>query len=264
MVRILTAVVLIALLAASLALAPPFYAAMLVVFVALAWQEFASLAAEAGATPLRGLGMLLALGCALSFAAPEPLTPVVAMGGAMILGTVASLAAGKRHPVLAVRRAVATLGGCLWLGVLPGFHLALRYRDDGVIWLVFLYVSVAAGDIAALYGGRLFGRRPLAPSLSPKKTLEGGAFGLVASMVGAGMVANYWMPGLEAPRAILIGLLLGAIGQAGDLFESALKRAAKTKDSSEILPGHGGILDRIDSLLFAGAALFAILFLDLA
>jgi phosphatidate cytidylyltransferase len=126
-----------------------------------------------------------------------------------------------------------------------------------------LFAAVSSGDIAAYYGGKTLGRHPLAPALSPKKTIEGSVFGLVASGVGAALVAHYLLPGAEWPRGLMIGVALGAVGQAGDLFESSLKRAARAKDSSQLLPGHGGILDRLDGLLFAGAVLYAAVFLDL-
>jgi len=261
--RILTAVVLVALLAASLYLQPEqpmVFVAVLLVFLVLAWREFSGLAAEAGAAPLRGLGMLLALSCAAAFALPHPGAPAAALGAAAVISTLAGLAAGQKHPALAVRRVVATIGGCVWLGLLPGFQVGLRYREHGIVWLVFLYVAVSAGDIFAFYGGRLLGRHALAPSLSPKKTIEGTVSGLVASTVGAAIVGYYWLPELGLISASLLGLSLGVVGQAGDLLESSLKRAAKTKDSSALLPGHGGVMDRIDSLLFGGAALYVVLF----
>ena len=268
MQRIVTAVVLIALFAASLYFTeqPVVFVAVLMGFLALAWREYSGLAAEAGAAPLRGLGMLLAISCAAAFALPYPGAPIAALGAAAVISTAAGLAAGQKHPALAVRRVVATFGGCVWLGLLPGFQVGLRYRpNDGIAWLVFLYVAVSAGDIFAYYGGRTMGRHPLAPSLSPKKTIEGTISGLVASTIGAAIIGFYWLPELDLVSAGLLGLLLGAVGQAGDLFESSLKRAAKTKDSSALLPGHGGILDRIDGLLFGGAALYVVLFfLDIA
>jgi phosphatidate cytidylyltransferase len=263
LLRIVTAIVLIALLAASLSFTeqPLVFVAVMILSLILAWREFAGLAAEAGAAPLRGLGMLLAVACAAAFALPYPGAPIAALGAAAVISTVAGLAAGQKHPALAVRRVVATIGGCVWLGLMPGFQIGLRYRENGVVWLVFLYVAVSAGDIFAFYGGSFLGRHPLSPSLSPKKTIEGTVFGLAASTIGAALVGYYWLPELGLVRAGLLGLLLGVVGQAGDLFESSLKRAAKTKDSSTLLPGHGGIMDRIDGLLFGGATLYVVLFL---
>lgn len=263
MIRILTAIVLLFILGGTLWGPPIAFVVVLAVFLAVAWNEYASLAAEAGATPLRGLGAPLAIACMASFAYPDPRTPVVIFAAACLLAALAGLAAGKRHPALAVRRVVATIGGLVWLGLLPGFYVALRYTEHGVALIALLFAAVAAGDIFAFYGGSLFGRHPLAPELSPKKTLEGTGFGLAASAIGAAVVCFYWLPETTWTTGLGVGLLLGVVGQAGDLFESSLKRAANTKDSSRLLPGHGGVLDRLDGLLFAGAALYACVFFDL-
>ena len=263
MIRILTAIVLLSILAAALWLPPIAFVAILAVFLALAWSEYAGLAAEAGATPLHGFGAPLSIACAASFAAPEPRTPIVVAGIVLLLSAMLCLAAGRQHPTLAVRRTAATVGGICWLGILPGFYVALRYEPQGVALIALLFATVSSGDIAAYYGGSFFGRHPLAPNLSPKKTIEGTCFGLAASAVGAALVVHYAIDGATWPAGLAVGLILGAVGQAGDLFESSLKRAAGTKDSSRILPGHGGILDRLDGLLFGGAALYAALHLGL-
>ncbi len=263
MIRVLTAITLLAVLAGSLWLPPYAFVVVLAAFLLLAWNEYAGLAAEIGATPLRGLGAPLAVACAASFAAPDPRTPVVVAGLATLFAAVAGLLAGSRNPALAVRRAVATVAGICWLGVLPGFHVALRYEPDGIALIALLFAAISSGDIAAYYGGKTFGKHPLAPGLSPNKTIEGTVFGLAASGIGAAIVAHYWLPLATWPRGFVVGLLLGAIGQAGDLFESSFKRAAGTKDSSAALPGHGGVLDRLDGLLFGGVVLYAAVFFGL-
>jgi phosphatidate cytidylyltransferase len=117
--------------------------------------------------------------------------------------------------------------------------------------LVLLLVAIiAAGDSAAYYGGRAFGRHALAPKISPKKTIEGAIAGLIGSMLVGGIAGVFF---LDEPwlSVTLISALTAMIGQIGDLAESAMKRSAGVKDSSSILPGHGGILDRVDSVLFA-------------
>ena len=216
-----------------------------------------NLATSAGAPPLHGFGALLPIACAASFAAPDPRTPIVTTGVTLLLSTGLGLVAGRHQPELAIRRTIATVGGICWLGVLPGFYVALRYEPRGVALIILLFSAVSLGDIAAYYGGSLFGRRPLAPTLSPRKTIEGALFGLVGSSIGGFIVVHYWIVDTTWPVGVAIGLLLGTLGQTGDLLESALKRAADTKDSSSILPGHGGVLDRLDALLFGGAALYA-------
>lgn len=247
----------LAILAATLWLPPIAFVAVLALFLFLAWNEYAALAAEAGTAPLRGIGAPLAVACAASFAAPDPRVPATVLGLALLCCAVFGLVAGSGHPSLAVRRAVSTAAGILWIGLLPGFYVALRYEESGVALIVLLFAAVSSGDIAAYYGGSLLGRHPLAPDLSPKKTIEGAVSGLLASAVGAALVTHYFLPASSWPRGLIVGAALGAIGQVGDLFESSLKRAAGSKDSSGILPGHGGVLDRLDGLLFAGAVLYA-------
>ena len=259
MTRVLTAAALVIVIAGSLA-APPWVFLLLIAAVTVqGWREYSVLAAEAGATPLHGFGPILGLGCALSFASPQPGLPMVVLAVAMLAAAAAGLLAGHRHPALATRRTLATWAGIIWLGVMPGFQIGIRNHASGVAWLALLYLSVSAGDIAAYYGGRRFGRRPLAPDLSPKKTVEGSIFGLVASAGAAGGFALVWLEGPGTGPVLVAGLLMGAIGQVGDLIESSLKRAARTKDSSALLPGHGGILDRVDGHLFAGSLLWVLL-----
>jgi phosphatidate cytidylyltransferase len=115
--------------------------------------------------------------------------------------------------------------------------------------LLLAVVPVWAGDIAGIFVGRAWGRRPLAPQISPNKTVEG-AVGNLLACLAAGAALGVWT-GFGPGLGLAAGALGGTFGQAGDLFESSLKRSAGVKDSGNLLPGHGGILDRIDSLLFA-------------
>jgi phosphatidate cytidylyltransferase len=134
--------------------------------------------------------------------------------------------------------------------MLFGFIVLLRRE-----LILLLLIIIWAGDSAAYYGGRALGRHPLAPSISPKKTVEGAVAGLAASVI-AGSAVGVAMLG-EAPiRLLSASLVTAVVGQIGDLAESALKRSAGVKDSSSILPGHGGMLDRVDSLLFAAPVFY--------
>lgn len=117
------------------------------------------------------------------------------------------------------------------------------------VFLVLLTIMVS--DTAQYYTGRALGRRPLAPRISPKKTVEGAVGGFVFGTLLFVLVGAWWAPQLAAPPRIGLGLAIVALGIAGDLFESFLKRRAGVKDSSALIPGHGGVLDRIDALLFA-------------
>ncbi|HET6414859.1 MAG TPA: phosphatidate cytidylyltransferase [Polyangiales bacterium] len=142
------------------------------------------------------------------------------------------------------------VGGCM-----ASLALVRDFNPTGA-W-VFLTMALAWGsDTAAYFVGRKFGKTKLAPRISPKKTLEGSAGGLAASVLGA-LAMSFFLPGLSPMDAIALGILAGAAGQAGDLLVSVLKRSSGVKDSGGILPGHGGILDRVDALAFTAPATWA-------
>jgi phosphatidate cytidylyltransferase len=147
------------------------------------------------------------------------------------------------------KAALATLGIVYCCGLL-GFVVLLS-REMRVVLLAVVWV----GEAAAYYGGRTLGRHPLAPGISPKKTVEGAFAGLIGS-VTAGVVLGVYLTDHSSGPLLAAAFLAGLAAQAGDLAESALKRSAGVKDSSAILPGHGGMLDRLDGILFAAPVLY--------
>lgn len=165
----------------------------------------------------------------------------------------------KDNPVAAI---LGLVGAVTWVngGILSFWHLVASQdlANGGITYPVLLcLLPVWAGDIAAIFVGRRIGRHPLMPSLSPNKTWEGSIANLVACAILALIVAEI----IVAPvlLSVMCGITCGIVGQVGDLFESLLKRTAGLKDSGNLLPGHGGVLDRIDSLLFAGAGVATLL-----
>jgi len=142
-------------------------------------------------------------------------------------------------------KAALAMMGLIYCAFLPGFLLLLR-REMVLVLLGILWI----GDAAAYYGGRLMGRHLLAPSISPRKTVEGAFAGLIASII-AGVVMGVWIAHERTGPLMAASIGSACAGQIGDLAESALKRSAGVKDSSSLLPGHGGLLDRLDGLLFA-------------
>lgn len=141
--------------------------------------------------------------------------------------------------------------GIIYIPLFLSCMVLIRNDAEGIAWIFFLLALVFAGDTGAFYVGRLFGRHKLCPAVSPGKTIEGAIGGLAATL-GAGLIfMNYFLKSLPLGPSILFFLSIGVVGQIGDLFESELKRYSGVKDSGSILPGHGGILDRIDALLFA-------------
>lgn len=145
--------------------------------------------------------------------------------------------------------------GLLYLPLLLGHFIWLRYMPQGELWVLWLLAVMFAGDTSAFYSGRAWGQRKLYPEVSPGKTWVGAAGGVAASLaVGIGL-GRWLLPQMEVSSLIWLALLLALVGLVGDLFESMLKRQAQVKDAGELLPGHGGLLDRLDSLLFAAPAL---------
>ena len=140
--------------------------------------------------------------------------------------------------------------GIMYIPLLMSHFILIRQTSTGVLWIFFILVLAFSGDIAAYYVGRRMGKKKLLPGVSPGKTVEG-TIGLVAgSIAGALLFRQLFFPLLSVLDAVILGLVGSIVGQLGDLSESALKRAAGVKDSGVILPGHGGILDRLDCLMF--------------
>jgi phosphatidate cytidylyltransferase len=149
-----------------------------------------------------------------------------------------------------------TLCTAVYVGWLLGYAIWLQGRADGPLLVIFLVGVTWIGETAAYLVGSSIGRHPLAPALSPKKTLEGAAAQVVASIAAALVLGAWLIPACSLAGAAGAGVLLGVIGQVGDLAESAIKRSLGTKDAGELIPGHGGMLDRIDGLLFNAPALY--------
>ncbi len=157
---------------------------------------------------------------------------------------------GRAEPRERLEGATLCAFGTLWLGLF--LVAAIDLHGDQPVLLFWVLAVASLGDVGAYYGGKLFGRRRLAPLISPKKTIAGSISGLFASLITGIVVFVVWrgVPalGLDVP---LLAVLCGGVAQAGDLVESMLKRAAEVKDTGRLLPGHGGILDRLDSVLLA-------------
>jgi phosphatidate cytidylyltransferase len=146
--------------------------------------------------------------------------------------------------------------GVLYIGLTLSYLLLIRGLPDGVLLIFFVVVVTWAGDTGAYLAGKSLGRRALAPVISPKKTYEGLAGGLLLACALALAAREWFLPVLSPGDCLLLGLLLTMTGLIGDLTESAIKRSAGFKDSGSLIPGHGGMLDRLDSLLFTAPAFY--------
>jgi phosphatidate cytidylyltransferase len=233
---------------------------LVAVLIILGMIEAQRLSAKAGAVfpvSLSMLGALLVpwlsagLWQGLSWPAWIALTLVISAIPVVRGQEIRTLAAGVAAQMVIV----------LWVGLGLGALVAIRSYPDtnGFGWLLLLFANLWVGDTAAYLFGVWLGKTKLSPMVSPKKTVAGAIAQIIASAaVGIVFVAAGW---IAAPAALIIAasLVIGVVGQMGDLFESVLKRAAGEKDSSALIPGHGGVLDRFDSTLFAAPSLYALL-----
>ncbi len=149
--------------------------------------------------------------------------------------------------------------GVFAIAYLFSFAGLIKQMPNGGQWILFMLTIVWFGDTGAYFAGKTLGRHKLSPLVSPNKTWEGSIGGFLASM-GAGALAMLYVPGLIWPVALVLGGVIGVMGQFGDLLESLLKRTYGVKDSGNLIPGHGGVLDRIDAILFAAPMMFLYLY----
>jgi phosphatidate cytidylyltransferase len=182
------------------------------------------------------------------------------LAGAMLSLPWALFWLAGRPETRTLRAVLVVLLMALWVGG-PLAHLGLFPRSSyGVILILIAVVGPWVSDSGAYFAGHLFGRRLLFPSLSPNKTVEGSLGGLLLTILTVGFI-SYQFLDFSAAKAAIIGAGVSVFSQSGDLFESALKRILGLKDLGHVLPGHGGILDRIDSLLFTAPAVYYIFLL---
>jgi len=231
-----------------------FVAFVLAVGLIAQWELYRMLARGGLAVypgPGLALGGLVLLGFGVERPWFLPLALSLAVAGLLAVGL-----AEAGNPGPGWGGAASTLLGVLYVGWLLGHALWLRDLPGG-IGLVFLLVWVTWwGETAAYFVGRALGRRKLSPTISPGKTVEGAAAQLLVSAAVAPAGALWFAPALGPGHAAAVGAILGVVGQVGDLAESALKRTARAKDAGSLIPGHGGLLDRLDSLLFNVPALY--------
>ncbi len=201
-------------------------------------------------SPWTPAGMTTMYGVALSLTVGWLLVP---LAGLVLVLLVAALAWAFTPAFMGRQKRFQGIG-VLYLGLPLLATMWLREQPDGVGLILWLLIAVWATDIGAYFAGRLIGGPKLAPRWSPKKTWAGLIGGAIASAIGSWLVMLGW-PVVPPDVGAVIGALLAVVAQAGDLFESAIKRHFGVKDSGTLIPGHGGLLDRIDGLLFVAPVL---------
>jgi phosphatidate cytidylyltransferase len=205
--------------------------------------------------PTIGLGLGLGLLSVLSFAMPAYLPSQGVATGIVGAILVSQLLTRSDLKTRLLDSAVLAFG-VFYIAWLLGHLIAIRQLEDGASLIFFLFLVTWANDTAAYYVGRTWGRHLLAPIISPNKTWEGAVGGMVGSIAAALICHAWFLPSLTVMQAFGVSLLLGIAGPLGDLCESVLKRSAGVKDSGALIPGHGGVLDRVDSLIFTTPAFY--------
>jgi phosphatidate cytidylyltransferase len=256
--RVATALIGLPALVLALFLGPPALVVGLVAAaVAIGLAEFFRLLHAREIRPLRGPGVVLAAALFLDFVYPAwcgvPVWPLAAL---LLLAVTLHRAASLADTVPA---AAATLLGATYLGALGGIIGSLRVLSpvaEGAWRMVLLLTIIMVADTAAFFVGHALGRHPLASRVSPGKTVEGAIGGVLGGVAGALAVRALGLPGLPFAHAAALGVGVAVLGIVGDLVESLIKRWAGVKDSGALFPGHGGMLDRLDSLLFGAPVLY--------
>lgn len=278
MKRILTAIVFAAVVFALIFFGQlwmiTLFAAIIAELAAYEYLKLAAVGAETHGAQLRIPLWWMTLGTALAFVVTLPNFPVEAQLPVLSALTLALFAwNGFRSPLIQVLPDTAQgLFGLIYIAYPLTLIPLIWKKEDGTALVIFLMVCVWTGDIAALYVGRAFGKHKLAPRLSPGKTWEGSAASIIGSVIAAFVIVyigdvltshgNLVLHTSEPMwQSLLLAAVLNIAAQLGDLLESAIKRGAGVKDSGTMLPGHGGMLDRIDALLLAAPVLWFVLIL---
>lgn len=285
--RILSSVGVVVIGVVPMVLGGPVFAVLMAALGLLGYSEFVRLGRNLGARDSAGTVIGYVVIATFATAALTSPSMIVTLG-ILTIAAFAPLLAALAQPdqPAAITGASLVTMGSLYLGLPVFTSIALRGASGlvdlqwlisltesgaifwqaaprGLAWTALVVFTIWVGDSAAYLGGRSLGRRPLAPRISPKKTIEGSLAGLLGSALTAWLCATVFGLNLPPVVALGFGLLIGMSGQFGDLIESLIKRRAGVKDSGTLIPGHGGILDRIDALLLAfPVAWFAIALVD--
>jgi phosphatidate cytidylyltransferase len=266
MKRILTALVALPILLYTVwSLTPYFFVVLTAGAIVVALVEFYSIAAKAGCKPQSESGYAAALIVIASFVFDEPVLTVAALA-ALVIWSLGAAIFRPDNLKTALSSVSATVFGVIYVALLAACLIGVRMIPDSATktlvphlaskMLTMFFAIVMLTDTGAYYTGRTLGRHKLAPRVSPGKTIEGAIGGFVTAVVAGFLCKLTFFPEVPIAHAMALGAALGVIGQFGDLAESLLKRGANVKDSGTLLPGHGGMLDRVDSLLFCAPVLY--------
>lgn len=253
--RVLSAAVLAPLVGMAAWLGGWWFAGLVALFALLAaWELFTLMARAEMLQPLPWLGAVIAAGLVMEAGLPADGRRLQALLVLIILaGLVIML---FRNRPRAPSDWLLTLGGALYVGFTLRFLVLLRGEEGGLGWVALAALTTWIADSGAYFIGKGIGRHKLWPRISPKKTWEGLIGGLIAGAAAAVLLAPILVPGLDWSQGLVLGVIVSLAAPLGDLSESLFKRQVGAKDSSHLIPGHGGFLDRIDSFTFVSPVVF--------
>ena len=248
--RVISALVLLPVVGAAVWFGEPWFSITVAVFVFLATLEFYRIASIAGWRPFLFLGTLLTLLFILDAHSDDERTTSLLITLAVVLPLIRCLLYPTKRNAL--MNWTWTVGGVFYIGWMMSHFIFLRELEDGRDWVFLALLATFACDTSAFFVGRALGKHRMAPVVSPGKTWEGAAGGLIGAVVATVVVAIVaGFDGVGYHLIVPLGFLIGIFAQLGDLAESAIKRSAETKEAGNLIPGHGGVLDRLDSLIFS-------------
>ena len=260
--KVWTAIIIIPPVVLLIALGPPVvFTLMVVIATFFGLREFYNLALPHSKKIERFIGISLGiiLSLIITYGDAKVVSPFVVL---LLLILSLLFMATSKNLSSTISNIGITFFGIFYVGFLLSHVSLIRNMEDGRLWALFLMVTVWAGDIFALFSGSLFGKHKLYPKISPNKTYEGLAGAIVGSIIVALAFTLLFTPGFAKGPCILLAFGMGILGQIGDFTESMLKRSAQVKDSGSLIPGHGGMLDRLDSFLFSAPFLhYSLLYL---
>lgn len=258
MKRVLTTIILLPIFIFIVVSKQIYYFAILTIIGALlAEYEFISIVKILGIKVWRGFSLLWTISFLFVALFPKSLQLEIVVSAGFLLLVI--IAVFSKIPIKELFFSISTtIFGVFYVGFFLAYLIALKSQgaERGKDLLLLLTLTVWAGDTMAYYIGSKFGKHKLSPTISPKKSWEGAFANLFASLTTAYIASLTFIQRIEMKDVIILGVLISIVGQIGDLFESIIKRCAEIKDSSNILPGHGGILDRIDSLILTAPLLY--------
>jgi len=260
--KVWTAIIIIPPVVLLIALGPPVvFTLMVVIATFFGLREFYNLALPHSKKIERLIGISLGiiLSLIITYGDAKVVSPFVVL---LLLILSLLFMATSKNLSSTISNIGITFFGIFYVGFLLSHVSLIRNMEDGKLWALFLMVTVWAGDIFALFSGSLFGKHKLYPKISPNKTYEGLAGAIVGSIIVALAFTLLFTPRFAKGPCILLAFGMGILGQIGDFTESMLKRSAQVKDSGSLIPGHGGMLDRLDSFLFSAPFLhYSLLYL---